>query len=212
MNESKTSGRSDEPAPETSYLVREAVALFADEDMLESALLGLQEHGVDRSRLSVLGQLPARDKAGRSRNWIRHLVDLEHAPHGAPVDRGEVAEAKTAVIAIPGFGGVMSGLIAVMAGGGALGAAIGVAVLLGALGSGMGFVLSRTMDHRHKENVASQIEAGGLVLWVKLAADDEAVLKQLEEAGGKSVHVSERRYNWGALDVPFHDTQPDPFL
>ena len=197
---------------ETRYSVSEAVGLFASEDELERVILALQEHGVDRSRISVLGHLPTKKKAGQIRSWMRHLVDLEDAPHGTPSDRATLAEAETAVVALPGYGGAMVGLIAVMASGGALGLAVASAIFAGAVGSGAGYLLARSIDRQHGEEVRGQLDAGGLVLWVTLEDDDEAILGMLRQSGGTNVHVAKREGRWGPEDIPLSTGQPDPFL
>ena len=206
------SGRLREDDDEVHFFVREAIAYFADEGALESAILALQEAGIDRSRISVLGRLPPQGKAGSARNWMRHLVDIEDAPRGAPTDRATLAEAETAVVALPGYGGAMLGLIAVMASGGALGLAVATAILTGAMGSGAGYLLARSIGEHHGDEVASQLEAGGLVLWVALKGDDETVAGILRDANGAKVHVNEHEGHWGADDVPLSTVQPDPFL
>jgi len=211
--------RQDPKAPDPSlaekhahYTVREAAALFPSEDKLEDAILALQESGIDRSRISVLGHLPSRSEAGHTRNWIRHLVDIDDAPRGAPKQRSTLAQAETAVVALPGYGGAMLGLIAVMATGGALGLAVASAIVAGAVGSGAGYLVARSIGHHHDERVMSQIEAGGLVLWVTLHDDDDAILEMLDAAGGDSIHVTEREGHWGTADFPFSTAQPDPLL
>ena len=211
-----TTTPNDEPSPDDegqrTYHVREAVALFPSEDQLETAILALEESGIDRARISVLGYLPSKDDAGTARNWMRHLVDVDAAPRGAPKGRSAMAEAETAVVALPGFGGAMFGLIAVMASGGALGLAVASAILAGAVGSGAGYLLARSISEHHTEEVVTQLEAGGLVLWIALHDDDEKILNLLKKAGGQKAHVTERDAHWGPADIPFSKGQPDPFL
>jgi len=197
---------------DTPYLLREAVALFKDEKSLEEAILGLQEQGVDRARISVLGHLPTSADAGQTRNWTHHLVDLDSAPRAAPFERVSMAEAETAVIAVPGYGGAMAGLIAVMASGGTLALAIASAIVVGAAGGAGGHVISRIIDKAHREQIITQLEAGGLILWVTLRNDDEIVLALLQNLGGRNAHVSEHEAHWGAADVPLAAVQPDPLL
>lgn len=198
-----------------AYTMREAVALFPSEDALERAIIALQENGVDRARISVLGRLPSVAEAGESRNWMHHLVDLDEAPRGNPGEDEVLPEAKTAIIAVPGYGGAMAGLIAVMASGGALGIALASAIVVGAVGSGGGYLISRVLDQTHRDQIASQMEAGGLVLWVTLhsdPSDDAGVIRQLRDLGGNNVHVTQHEGHWGAADIPLAAAQPDPFL
>lgn len=208
--ETTTDPRSHE-AFDRQYRLREAVALFDTEDALESAILALQENGVDRARISVLGGMA--DSDGKSPRWLRHLMETGEAPHAAPVNRGDLHGAEAAVIALPGFGGVMTGLIAVMATGGALGLAVVAAILAGAAGSGAGYLVARSIGRHHVEDVQRQLAAGGLVLWVGLAeGEDEALSALLEKSGGERVHVTDHTAHWGSADVPFAQAQPDPLL
>lgn len=200
----------DEP-----YAMREAVALLPSEEALERAIIALQENGVDRARISVLGRLPSVAEAGQARNWMHHLADLDEAPRGNPGEDEVLPEAKTAIIAVPGYGGAMAGLIAVMASGGTLGFAIASAIVVGAVGSGGGYLISRVLDHTHRDQIASQMEAGGLVLWVTLhsdQSDDAEVVQQLRDLGGNNVHITQRERHWSAADIPLATMQPDPFL
>tara|TARA_A100001391_G_scaffold119169_4_gene81027 strand:- start:26377 stop:27036 length:660 start_codon:yes stop_codon:yes gene_type:complete len=204
-----------EEATDRSFAISEAVALFPSEESLEQAIIGLQESGVDRSRISVLGRLPATAAAGEVRNWVHHLVDLDEAPRGNPGEDEVLPEAKSAIISLPGYGGAMAGLIAVMASGGTLGIALASAIVVGAVGSGGGYLISRILDQTHRDQIASQMEAGGLVLWVTLTGDqdgNDAVVGQLRDLGGSNVHVTHRKGHWGAADIPLAEAQPDPLL
>lgn len=200
---------------DTPYTLREAVALFPDEDALERAILALQESGIDRARISVLGRLPDAGAAQGARNWMHHLVDLDEAPRGSPGEDEVRPEARSAIIAVPAYGGALAGLIAVMASGGTLAFALASAVLVGAVGTSGGYWINRILDQTHRDQIASQLEAGGLVLWVTLGTDaggDADILTQLGELGGSNAHVTEHQAHWSAANVPLATMQPDPLL
>ncbi|WP_144098589.1 hypothetical protein [Croceicoccus sediminis] len=197
---------------DVQYPIREAVALFPTEKSLEEAIVRLQEQGVDRSRISVLGHLPSAADADGARNWMHHLTNLDAAPRGNPGEDEVMPEAKAAVIGLPGYGGAMAGLVAVMASGGTLGIAIASAILVGAVGGGGGYIVSRMIERSHHDQIATQLEAGGLVVWVKLQDDDRQVLDMLEQLGGKNAHVSEHDGHWGSADIPLAKAQPDALL
>lgn len=197
---------------ENTYTVREVVALFESEKALHEAILSLEENGVDRARISVLGASKSGDAHANRPDWVRKLADSDDAPHAAPVEEGEMAEAKAAVIAVPGYIGAAAGLIAVMASGGALAPAIGLAIAGGALGGGAGFAASRLIGKHHREHVTKQLQAGGLVLWVMVDDDEDKLSQLLESSGGTSVHVTEHEMKWGVEEMPLALTQVDPFL
>ena len=197
---------------EKTYTVREAVALFDSEKALHEAILSLEENGIDRTRISVLGASKSGDAHTNRPDWVKTLADSDNAPHTAPVEEGELAEAKAAVIAVPGYIGATAGLIAVMASGGTLAPAIGLAIAGGALGSGAGFAVSRLIGQHHREHVATQLQAGGLLLWVMADDDEEKLLQLLEQNGGASVHVTEHSMEWGVDEMPLALKQVDPLL
>lgn len=109
------------------------------------------------------------------------------------------------------FGGCV-GAIAVAAAGGALGLAIAAAIAGGAAGAGLGTLLAAAIAHLHSAGV--QLKKGGLVLWVSVSYPDaeKRALTVLSEMGGRDVHVHKIQREWSLREIPFAESQPDPFL
>ena len=62
--------------------------------------------------------------------------------------------------------------------------------------------------------IQDNLEAGGILLWVRVGDSDEEskATKLLGESGGQDIHAHDITRTWGDKDVPLHDWQPDPFL
>ncbi len=196
---------------ETSYEVREVVAVFDSEKALQGAVDALIAAGLDRADLTVLAGSGTIAEFGVP---VRDIEDAADAPRAGYVDPEARTEAKTALVGAPAL---VVGLGAALAAGSAGLALIPTLALTvgGTLASGSaGLLLARFFGHRHSAVIQSQIEAGGLVLWVHSAdaSADEAIRAVLAEHGARDVHQHVVRRSWGVDDVPLHDFNPDPML
>ena len=197
------------------YATREVVGVFPSSGALELAVDQLEIAGVDRAAISILGvgsQRSARlDALYRS---AKAIEDDPAARHAAFVSQHSRTEGESIAIAGPAGIGGLAGAWAVAAAGGALVTAIGATIVGGVVGAGFGGLLLYAVARHHAANIQSQIEAGGLILWVS-APDDAAeqrALEVLRRCGGGSVHTHTVDREWGVADLPMHGVQPDPFL
>lgn len=167
-------------ASETGRTVREMVALFGDRASFDAAVAALLKAGYDRADLSVLSSHESLDAAGKP---------------ATPVD-----EALTALVGDLSYAFPLTtaGLIAVV--GGPITATTAALIAAGLGGAALKEFLDEITATPHTEDFARALESGGVILWVRLPPEAEhdpavaeALRATLEAAGGRNVHVVERR-------------------
>ncbi|WP_193175074.1 hypothetical protein [Oricola nitratireducens] len=197
------------------YVLREAVAVFDSEEAFLGAVDDLQEHGFDRSELSVLAD-GRYIGSGVSRLFAgaRALTDIDSLPRAAVVSPDALAEAEAAAVGLPVYIGTLGGFLAAAATGGALAATIPLALAGGLAGGGLGALGARIISDRHRSAIERQLDVGGIVLWVRTRTPDfeERALSILKSAGGTDAHVHEAVVRWGVDDIPLSHVNPDPLL
>ena len=172
---------------------REAVAVFRDERSLQRAVDDLLISGFDRSAVSLLAGQQVVEAS--LRHAYRSVADLEDDPsvprvHYAGTDSR--TEATGAVIG--GFayvGACASAGVVAASGGTALAALLAVAATGGVAGL-LGVGVARLIARHHAQHLQTQLDKGGLVLWVRVANDDQErdaleILMQ-HEAGDIHIH------------------------
>jgi hypothetical protein len=199
----------------THYTAREVVGVFPSSAALEAAVDELEQAGVTRSAISVLGADGKRsDRVQRLYESAEQIGDDPAAQQTAFVSSDSETEGKAVAVALPFTVGGFAGAWAVAAAGGALAAAIGATLAGGAAGAAVGVLLLRAVARRHADNIHAQLARGGLVLWVSTpdAVAEQRALDTLRRCGGASVHAHDIVREWGAADRPLSEVQPDPFL
>lgn len=197
-----------------TYLVREAVGVFADADALQAAVDEIEAVGFNRAGISVLGTDHTRDFIRRTYRSVADIEDDKDAPQTTYVSSDTRNEGEAEAIAVPFMIGGLAGAAAVAATGGILAAAIGATILGGAAGAGLGSLLARAVAHRHTANIEQQLALGGLVLWVNVPNEqaERQALAALEKAGAKDLHVHTIERRWGPRNRPLAEANMDPFL
>jgi hypothetical protein len=200
---------------DSQYTVREVVAVFQNSDDLEAAIDKLASSGFARQNISVMaGHDVIADKLGHHFKQVKEIEDDAKVPEAYFVRDEEVSEAQAAAIGLPMYIGGAGGALAVAASGGALALAIAAATAGGLIGGGIGGVVAKALGDHHAKTIQSNLEAGGILLWVRVNdADEESKATQLlGESGGQDIHAHDIERTWGTKDVPLHDWQPDPLL
>ena len=154
--------------------VREVVALFSTRAGFDRAVEALLAAGFDRADLSVLASHTSLDAAN---------------PKGKPRDEaltGLVGELKYA------FPLTTAGLIAIV--GGPIEAALAALVAAGVGGAAIKDYLDELTSHPKPDEFTRALEAGGVILWVRIDTPDQEAQAAalLEREGGVNVHVSVR--------------------
>lgn len=192
------------------YSVREVVGVFPDLASLEKAVQQLEENGVDRAAISVLGV----SSEAKGEESAQAIEDDPSAPRLPFVSRSSLTEGKAFAVSLPMQVGGFAGAWAVAATGGALAAAIGATLAGGAVGAGLGALLVRAVARHHAGDIHARLGKGEAVIWV--SAPDDAAERQaidvLTRCNGSFVHAHTVEREWGLADRPLHDAQPDPFL
>jgi hypothetical protein len=190
-------------AGQWSYLVREAVGVFADPDALETAADELEIAGFDRASISVLGaEDQVKERIGRLYRSIAEIEDDGRAPRTVFVSKDARVEGETAAVGVPFYIGGVAGGAAVVASGGALSVAIAATIMVGTAAAGFGALLAHAVAQHQAKAIEQQLARGGLVLWVRVPDEDaeKRALGILEKADARHVHVHQMRRRWGPKD------------
>ena len=155
----------NEPAP---VPVCEVVGVFHTSNDLEAAVDELLSSGFDRAELSLLASedAVAEELSGQFRS-VAEIPDDPAMPHAAFVSTEAIGDAEGGVIGGLAYLGATVAIGAVVMSGGALAATVAAAVFAGGTGGLIGSVLARWVGHHHAAHLQSQIENGGLLLWVR---------------------------------------------
>lgn len=196
---------------ETSYEVREVVAVFDSEKALQAAVDDLIAAGLEREDMSVLADPGKLAELGVP---VSGIEDDPKAARAAYMPSETRAEEATALVGAPAL---IVGLGAALAAGTAGLSLIPTLALTvgGTLASGgAGMLLARFFGHRHADFIGRQIEAGGLVLWVHSAdkGADASIVDIVAKHGARDIHQHTIKRSWGVDDVPLHDFNPDPLV
>ncbi len=172
--------------------VSEAVGIFQRCEQLQAAIDELLSSGFHRSELSLLADASVVEaKLGHLYKRNSHLADDPTAPRSAYVSPEAIGDAQ---------GGLIGGLVYVgatvaagiaVASGGALAAIVTAVGLAGGTAGFLGSVLAKWLGEHHARYLQTQIERGGLLLWVhtRTNADEERALVILEKHSAEKVHV-----------------------
>lgn len=161
---------------EINATVREIVAHFANRTTFDAAVATLLESGFDRADLSVL------------------------ATHDSlAVTEGQEGTLRDALIAVLGEWKVEVPLIAsgaILLAGGPI--AVAVAGIIGATVGGIAVkeVVEEVTAQSHSEEFIKAVEAGNIVLWVRIADAERGSTAQdiLRRMGGSDVHLTDRNH------------------
>lgn len=197
------------------FHVREAVAVFPTEQAFLKAVDDLQEHGFDRSDLSVLADTRhTRDGFSHTFAGADTLADDGNAPRASFITPESLAEGRAAAVALPFYIGSIGGLFIALASGGTLAFTLPLAIAGGLAGGGLGAIGARALGRHHREAIEAQILNGGILLWVRTtsAEKERRAIALLKAASGRNVHMHEMAIRWGIDDVPLAHVNPDPFL
>jgi len=171
---------------------REAVGIFHDEKSLRSAANALMISGFDRSYLSLLASDKAVDqKLGHHYDRVAELEDDPDVPTQAYVGSDSRAEAQGAIVGGLVYVGAIASIGAIVASGGTMAAALIGAVVAGGADGALGTVLARLLDTRHAANLETQLQHGGLLLWVRTPdiEHEQRAVDILKQHGAEDVHV-----------------------
>ncbi len=172
--------------------VREAVGAFHSVEALDRAVEDLLSSGFDVAEVTLLAEeQTASSKFGHRLRDTRAAGDDPTAPRRAWAEPESRMEGKGALSGVLGYiGAVAIGGVTFATGGTAL-AAVALGVLAGGASAAAGLRLANAFEKPRAESLQRQIEAGGVLVFVKLR--DEAHAQRasaiLERHGATDVHV-----------------------
>lgn len=171
---------------------REAVAVFHEAGSMDAAVDELLSSGFNHGDLSILAdEQVLSTKPGMCWMLSQQLADEPGAPTKAYVSPESLGDLEGAVIGVLTYLGAIGTAAVVIGGSGPIGAAILATAAAGAGGAGIGVLLTQVLRHHHADELAHQLERGGLLLWVRTAtpAAEERAVSVLRRHGGQDVHV-----------------------
>ncbi|WP_198946788.1 hypothetical protein [Kiloniella majae] len=195
--------------------VREAVGVFHSAGELETAVDELQNAGFDRSEISLLAsEATVTEKLGHRYDSVTELEDDENVPRTAYVERDSIIEGKTILIGGLAYIGAIVAAAPIVASGGSLAVAIIGAVLAGGSAGVFGSFVAEWIGHKHAESIESQLQRGGLLLWVTLRdqEQEQKALNILNKLGADDVHCHDIPVTDDPASNPVQGTRIDPFL
>jgi hypothetical protein len=175
-----------------SDIVREAVAVFTSADDLHAAVDELLSSGLHRAELSLLaGEDTLNEKLGRDFANVRDLEDDPTAPRSAYISPEAIGDAQGGIVAALMYAGATAAAGAMFVSGGTILGALVVAAVVGGAGSVVGALLAKWLGDHHGRYLQTQIDRGGLLLWVQ-TKDTEAqdrALDILRRHSSRDVHI-----------------------
>lgn len=153
--------------------LREAVAVFDDEEEMRKAIFELESAGFDRADVSILPPMEeVRKKTGRELYRVEDAEDDAAMPRAVPVGPAAIGAAQGALIGGPVYVGAMVMTISTLVTGKAFGTIVLSGLFGGAVGLVVGVLLAVVVKQRHNEHVKDHLDHGGLVLWVHIRDEE----------------------------------------
>ena len=179
--------------PQTDTAVREAVGVFADERSYQEAIDELLSSGFDHADISMLAaEKTVQEKLNNTYTQTTDLTDTtgKHTHRRHYVATESVGNAKGVMIGGLLYVGALVAAGPVILSGGTLAAASAAAVVAGGAGGFLGSVLSKWLGDSEGKHIQTQLENGGLVLWVHTrdADHERRAIEIMQRHSGQDVH------------------------
>lgn len=178
--------------PETT--VHEVVAVFDDVKNLRDAIAELQENQFMRQELSFLAnEKTVAEKMGDYYYKVQDIADDHKTPRALFMPDEPVGEAEAALVGVPLYLAAITATCVVVASGGTLLAALAAASAAGLGAGALGGILASYIAKHHADYIQTQIERGGMILWVHSRSPEREAMAQgiLSRHAPKSVHIHE---------------------
>jgi hypothetical protein len=196
--------------------VREAVGVFRSRQQIEEAITTLLRADFDRADIDLMASAQAvREKLGGAYVAVEELADVPYVPRKSFIAREDVTTIVAAVAGILTYIGATAAATVVVASGGAVALAAVAALVGGGLTGGTGaFLIHQIVDQQWGDELETLMEAGGLVVWVRVHNDrqERLAVDILRSLGGEAVRVHEIELDKRLDDIPLSSIRPDPLL
>lgn len=178
--------------------LREAVGVFANENDLQAAIDELLSSGFDRAELSLLASEDAVN-AKLANGCANICVAEDHpvVPRIAYVSPEAIGDAQGGIVSGLVYAGATVAAGTVLISGGAIAAALVAATLVGGAGGVVGGLLAKWLGDSHTHYLQTQIDHGGLLLWVRTKDTnaEERATDILNRHSSRDVHVHDIAVN-----------------
>ena len=177
--------------------VPEAVGVFDSFETMQKAIYDLMLAGFSRHDISLLGGRDAlEEKLGAAFWQSKDLEDDPDAPRASFVSEEAIGEFEGAIAGGFFFLGSYVAMMALLGPASTLGASIAAIAIGGGPAAVVGGLLARRVDAHHKAYYQTQIEHGGILVWVRVADAERARLATeiMKAHSGHDVHV----HDWSA--------------
>jgi hypothetical protein len=156
--------------------LREAVAVFDDEEEMRKAIFELESAGFDRADVSILPPMEAvRRKIGHELYRVEDAEDDPKMPRAVPVGPAAIGAAQGALIGGPIYVGAMVMTISSLIAGKAFSSIVMSGLFGASVGLIIGVLLAIIVKQRHNDHVKDHLDHGGLVLWVHIRDKEHEV-------------------------------------
>jgi hypothetical protein len=172
--------------------IPEAVGVFDTSAALQAALYDLRSVGFSRFDISVLGSQEALKKQFGTTFWhATEMADDPDAPRAAFVSEEAIGELEGAIIGGFLFVGSAIAMTALLTPASTIAASIAAAAIGGSPAAVIGTLFARRVGNHHSTYYATQIEHGGILLWVRVhdKTREALAVKILKGHSGRNVHV-----------------------
>ena len=180
--------------PQAATAVREAVGIFTDEHSYQQAIDDLLSSGFDHGDISMLAaEKTVQEKLKHSYTQTGDLADSTQSDvkRRHYVATESVGNAKGVMISGLVYVGALAAAGPVILSGGTLAAGIAAAAVAGGAGGFLGSVLSKWLGDSEGKLIQTQLENGGLLLWVHTrdAEHERRALEIMQRHAGQDVHM-----------------------
>jgi len=183
----------EEPKHKTTVInVPEAVGVFDTFEDFQAAFYDLRMVGFSRYDISLLAKQDVlEEKLGKAYWRASDLEDNPDAPRAAFVSEEAIGELEGAIAGGFFFLGSYIAMAAMLTAASTLAASIAAIAIGGSPALVLGTLLARRVGKQHKDYYATQIEHGGILLWVRVhdKAREELAVKIMKGHSGRDVHV-----------------------
>ncbi|HVT30542.1 MAG TPA: hypothetical protein VHE81_21210 [Lacipirellulaceae bacterium] len=177
--------------PEQTDSLREAVGVFANANDLQATIDELLSSGFHRADLSLLAGEDAMNERLGGFVDARALEDDPAIPRSVYVSPEAIGDAQGGIVGALAYAGATVAAGAVVLSGGTIPVALVTATLAGGAGSVAGAVLGKWLGEHHAYYLQTQIDHGGLLLWVRTrdVEAEERALHILRKHSARDAHV-----------------------
>lgn len=177
---------------EQSQTLRESVGVFTSASDLHGAIDELLSSGFHRAELSLLaGEDAVNEKLGGGFSDARALEDDPAVPRSAYVSPEAIGDAQGGIVGALAYAGATVAAGTVLLSGGTIVAALVAATFVGGTGGVAGALLAKLLGDHHGHYLQTQIDHGGLLLWVRTrdAEAEERAMRILRRHSSRDAHV-----------------------